>query len=245
MIFRTLLFSCRRAVSALACGLAASVATAQTPPAPQGVVNLSASASAEVARDLISLTLSTHREAADADTVQQQLKQALDAALAEARKAARPGQVDVRTGAFNVGPREGEKGAPTGWQGQAQLVLEGRDMAAIGQLAGRIQTMTVERVGYDLSRELRTRTEGEVSARAIAQFQARAADCARQFGYAGYTLGEVAVNAADTSPPHPMAMRAMKATRLAADAPLPLEAGFGTVTVSVSGSVQLTRRGLP
>jgi len=55
---------------------------------PQGVVNLSASASVDVARDLLSITFSTTREGSDAAAVQSQLKQALDAALAEARKAA-------------------------------------------------------------------------------------------------------------------------------------------------------------
>ncbi len=218
------------------------VAIPQNLPGPHGVVNLGASASVEVPQDLIGLTLAAHREAADAGTVQQQLKQALDAALAEARKAARPGQVDVRTGAFNVGLRYGDKGVPTGWQGNAELVLEGRDMAAIGQLAGRLRTMTVARVGYDLSRDARARNEGEATAQAIAQFQARAADAARLFGYAGYTLREVSVNAADASPPRPVAAMAMKRLdAVADDAPLPVEAGRATITVNVSGAVQLVR----
>lgn len=241
MISRPVFRSMRRAAGASLGMVLAGVASAQISPPPQGVVNLDASASAEVAHDLMSLLLTTHREAADADTVQQQLKQALDAALAEARKAARPGQLDVRTGGFNVGLRYGDKGATNGWQGSAELVLEGRDMTAIAQLAGRIRTMTVERVGHDLSRDLRARVEAEVSARAIEQFQARAADCARQFGYAGYAIREVAVNAADAPPARPLAARAMKAMGPAADAPLPVEAGSGTLTVTVSGSVQLTR----
>ena len=49
--------------------------------------------------------MTTTREGQDAATVQSQLKQALDAALAEARKAARPGQVEVQTGNFSLYPR--------------------------------------------------------------------------------------------------------------------------------------------
>ena len=230
-----------RAASAAFALLFAAGVGAQPAPPPQGVVNLSASAATEVPRDLMSVVLSARRDAADANTVQQQLKQALEAALGEARRAARPGQLDVRTGAFGVGPRYGEKGTPDGWQGSAELVLEGRDMAAIGQLAGRLQTMTVERVGYDLSRDLRSRTEGDVSARAIALFQARAADAARQFGYAGYTVREVTVDAANTPSMRPMAARVLKPATAGADAPLPAEAGLATITVNVSGSVQMTR----
>jgi hypothetical protein len=37
--------------------------------------------------------------------VQTQLKAALDAALAEAKKSAQPGQLDVRTGNFSLSPR--------------------------------------------------------------------------------------------------------------------------------------------
>ena len=79
-------------------------ARAETPP-PQGVLSLSASASVEVTKDLLAVTFSTTREGTDANAVQAQLKQALDAALAEAKKAARPGQVDVQTGNFSLFPR--------------------------------------------------------------------------------------------------------------------------------------------
>ena len=74
-------------------------------PPPQGVLGLSASASVEVTKDLLAVTFSTTREGSDANAVQAQLKQALDAALAEAKKAARPGQVDVQTGNFSLYPR--------------------------------------------------------------------------------------------------------------------------------------------
>ncbi|MDQ6680710.1 MAG: SIMPL domain-containing protein, partial [Pseudomonadota bacterium] len=119
---------------------------------PQGVLSLSTSASVEVPRDLLSVTFSTTREGADAAAVQSQLKQALDAALVEARRAAKPGELDVQTGNFALHPRYAPKGGITGWQGSAELVVEGRDMQAIGQLTGRVSTLTVARVGYGLSR---------------------------------------------------------------------------------------------
>ena len=74
--------------------------------APQNVVSLSAEASREVLQDRLSITLSVSREGTEAAAVQTQLRQALDSALAEARKAQRPnGLLDVRTGAFSLSPR--------------------------------------------------------------------------------------------------------------------------------------------
>ena len=103
---------------------------------PQGVVSLTSSASIEVVRDLLSVTFNTTREGADAAAVQSQLKQALDAALTETRKSAKPGQVEVQTGNFSLAPRYTNKGVVNGWQGSAELIVEGRDMQAIGQLSG-------------------------------------------------------------------------------------------------------------
>jgi predicted secreted protein len=230
-----------RVISGMALIAALQGAALADPPAPpQGVVNLQAGASAEVPRDLLAVTLSATREGPDAASVQTALKQALDAALAEARKAAKPGQVDLQTGNFALFPRYGKNNAISGWQGSAELQIEGRDMSAIAALTGRITTMTIARVNYSLSRELRDKTESDLAAQAIARYRARAADVAKQFGYAGYTLREVSVSSAEPNFPQPMPrMRAMAAS--ASDEALPVEAGKGVVTIVVSGSVQLTK----
>ncbi|MEO6030954.1 MAG: SIMPL domain-containing protein [Burkholderiaceae bacterium] len=221
--------------------LATAAAWADAPQAPQGVVNLSASASVEVTKDLLGISFSTTREGADAAVVQSQLKQALDVALAEAKKVARPSQLEVRTGNFSLTPRYTDKGVINGWRGSAELVVEGRDLPAISQLGGRITTLTIARVGYSLSRELREKSEAEVSAQAIARYRALAADYAHQFGYAGYAIREVSVSASEQGPVQPMPVMRMKAMSASADEALPVEAGKGLVVVSVNGSVQMTR----
>ena len=226
-------------VLALAALFCAAAVCAAEPASPSGVLNLAASAQAEVTRDLLAVTFTTSREGADAGAVQAALKQALDAALAEAKKAAKPGAVDVRTGNFSVHPRYAPKGQAMGWQGTAELVVEGRDLTAIGQLAGRITTLTVARVSQGLSREAREQVEGEVAAQAIRAFRAKAAAYAQQFGYAGFTVRDVHV--ADGGGVQPVLMRAGAAMSEAAAAPLPVEAGKAVVAVSVNGSVQMTQ----
>jgi len=219
------------------------LAQAQAAPAvaapPQNVVTLTATASVEITKDWLTIVFSTTREGTDAAAVQAQLKQALDAALTEARKQAKPGQVEVQTGNFALYPRYAPKGGITGWQGSTELIVEGRDTQAIAQLAGRVQTLTLARVNYSLSREARQKVEGDVSAQAIERFRARADAVSKQFGFGGYTVREVAVNT-ELPMGGPVPMMRMQASRaVAEDAALPTEAGKASVTATVSGSVQM------
>ncbi|HEY9223075.1 MAG TPA: SIMPL domain-containing protein [Variovorax sp.] len=222
------------ACAALAC---AGMALADTPP-PQNVLQLSASGTVEVQQDLLSMTLSTTRDAPEAATVQSQLKAALDAALTEARKSAQPGQLDVRTGNFTLSPRYTREGKINGWQGSTELVLEGRDFPRITQTANRITTLTVGGVGFGLSREQRAKVETEAQSIAIENFKQKAAELAKGFGFAGYTLREVSVNANEGGPLRPR-MMAAQAKSFSADAPVPIEAGKTSVVVNISGAVQL------
>jgi len=212
---------------------------------PDGVLGLSASASVEVQKDVLAITFSTTKDGADANVVQSQLKQALDVALTEARKASRPGgEVDVQTGNFALYPRyapptSSGRAAVSGWQGSAELVVQGRDVTAISQLSARITTMTIARVEYRLSREANERVEGEVAAQAIAAFRAKAAVYAKQFGHGAYAIREVTVQTSEPVPgPQPMMRMQMQAAGAAAEA-LPVEPGKALVSAHVNGTVQM------
>ncbi len=206
---------------------------------PQNIVQLSANAAVEVQQDILTINMSTTREAADANLVQTQLKTALDAALIEAKKTAASGQLDVRTGNFSLYPRYGKDGKINGWQGTTELVLEGRDFAKISAAAGKIQTLTIANVAFSLSREQRAKVETEAQHTAIDRFRAKAADIAKSFGLGSYTVREVTVSAGDQAyMPRPrMAEVSMKMAT--SDVSVPVEAGKSTVSVTVNGSVQL------
>ena len=210
------------------------------PAVPQNVVQLSAQGSVEVVQDLLTISLNTTRDGADAQTVQTLLKTALDAALTEAKKAAAPGQLEVRTGNFSLYPRYGRDGKPVGWQGTTELVLEGRDFVRISSTAGKISTLTLGNVSFGLSREQRNKVEVDAQAMAIERFKTRATDIAQGFGFTGYTLREVSVNANDQGySPRPRMLAMQAKSDMAVDASVPVEAGKTSVTVTVSGAVQL------
>lgn len=206
---------------------------------PQNVVQLSANASVDVAQDLMVFSMSTTRDGSDASAVQTQLKLALEVALSEAKKVINSGQLDVKTGQFSLSPRYGREGKINGWQGTVEMVMEGRDFEKISSTAGKIQSLSVAGVSFGLSRELRARVQTDAQARAIANFKVQAESIAKGFGFSGYTLREITVNANDVGQPFRPRMMAMESRAVMADAPVPVEAGKSTVQVTVSGSVQL------
>jgi predicted secreted protein len=219
--------------------LTAPPAWAELPAGAQNLLTLSATATIEVPRDLLSITFSTHREGPDAAAVQAQLMQALAAALAEARKQARPGQVEVSTGNFSLYPRPQPKGGPGLWQGMAELRVEGRDIEAITQLVGRIHTLSVAQVSYGLSREARDKVQAEVTAMAIARFRRQAEAQAKAFGFDSVSLRAVEVSASETGPPMPMYRAAAAEVAVGAAPPLPVETGKAEIGATVSGTVQM------
>lgn len=208
---------------------------------PANVLVISASGQLDVPQDWLTMNLTTSRDGGDAATVQTQLRQAVDAALAIAKPLAAAKQMEVRSGSFGVYPRHGSNGRITGWQGSAELVLEGRDFLRISSTAGKIPSMGIGQVAFSLSREAQQKLESEAQAMAIERFKAKAAEVAKGFGFNGYTLREVSVSSVDQGerPVYGRPMAAQAKVSMSSDAPLPVEAGKSQVTVTVSGSIQL------
>jgi len=120
----------RRSSMLLAAAMAVSgPALAQTAPEPANVVSLSASAFKDVPEDWLTMVVRATADASDAVSAQNQLKLAVEAALATLRPQAQPQQMEVRTGSFGIYPRHNNQGRVIGWQGSAEVVIEGRDFA--------------------------------------------------------------------------------------------------------------------
>ena len=189
------------------------------PPEPAQLLNLSASAVQQASQDWLRVVVRTTLDGADAMGVQRQLKKALDEALQQLGQQVQPRQLEVSTGAFGVQPRYSDKGRVIGWQGQADLVIEGRDFARIAQAVAQVPRMPVESAQFSLSREGRQKLEAEVQSQAVQNFRQRAQALARDFGFAGYTLRQVNVSSAER--PEPVAQARMMVTADAAPAPSP------------------------
>jgi predicted secreted protein len=228
--------------------LAASVAlmaqgafaqSAMMQPQPSGVLSLSAQASAEVPQDVVNITLFYEQETQDASSLTSTLNQRADAALREAKGV---DNVTARSGSFTVYPSTDRDGKISAWRGRTEVVLESKDFAAASKLAGKMSnSMQVGNVTFSLSPEAERAAGQKLSTEAIASFSSEAQASAQAFGYSNYSIREVNVGRNGSSPrPVMMMARSMNADAKMA-APMALEAGTSTVTVNVSGSVQMGR----
>ena len=210
---------------------------------PMNVVQLAAQGVVEVKQDWMTATLSATKDGRDAAAVQTQLQKAVEAAMTSLRADAQAGQMELSTGNFSISPRYGSNGKVEGWQGQADIVLQGRDFVRITQSAAKVQDMTLSGMGFGLSREAREKVEGEAQAKAIENFRQRAAAISKSFGFAGYSVREVSVNASGGGiRPMPRARAAsLNMAKMSSydAAPVPVESDRAEVSVSVNGSIQM------
>jgi len=205
---------------------------------PAGVLSLSAQASAEVTQDVVTITLFFEQEASDPGSLTTTLNQRADAALQKARGVA---GVSARSGQFSIFPAVDRDGRISTWRGRTEVVLESHDFAAASKLAGDISPlMQVGNVQFSLSPEAQRTAEQKLSSEAIASFREQATAATRAFGYSSYSIREVNVSQGGMMPRPVMMMSArVMSTDAKASPPMPLEGGTATVTVHVSGSVQM------
>ncbi|MFM0060436.1 SIMPL domain-containing protein [Paraburkholderia phytofirmans] len=224
------------AALALTPAMARAQSTGQYQPA--GVLSLNAQASAEVPQDVVDITLFYEQEASDPSALTSTLNQRADSAL---QKAKGVNGVTARTGSFSIYPSTDRDGRISAWRGRTEIVLESHDFAAVSKLAGQMASiMQVGNVQFSLSPEAQRAAEQKLTGEAIKSFREQAASSAQAFGYSGYSIREVNVghNGVMPRPVMMMSARAMGADAKSA-APVPIEGGTSTVTVNVSGSVQM------
>ncbi|MFT4434950.1 SIMPL domain-containing protein [Caballeronia sp. 15715] len=207
---------------------------------PSGVLSLAAQASADVPQDVVDITLFYEQEAQDPASLTSALNQRADAALRQAKGV---DNVTAHSGSFTVYPSTDRDGRISAWRGRTEVVLESKDFAAASKLAGKMSdSMQVGSVTFSLSPEAQRAAEQKLSTQAIASFKQQAQSSAQAFGYSGYAIREVNIGHNGSSP-RPVMM--MAARSMGADAkmsaPMALEGGTSTVTVNVSGSVQMNR----
>ncbi|MDR6501405.1 putative secreted protein [Burkholderia ambifaria] len=223
--------------------LASPAAHAQTAnphfPEPAGVLSLSSQASADVPQDIIHITLFYEQQAKDPGSLTSALNQRADAALSQAKGV--PG-VTAHTGAFSVYPSTDRDGKISAWRGRTEVALESRDFAAVSKLAGQLSNlMQVANVEFSLSPEAQRTAEQKLTTEAIKSFRARADEAAKAFGYSSYTIRDVNVGSGRNVQPYPrmMAMAAAPMDSAKMSAPIAVEGGKATVSVTVNGSVQM------
>lgn len=225
------------AALALPAGAAAQGISPPPVDPPSGVLSLDTSASTDVPADVVRISLFYEQQGNDPAALTQALNQHTDAALKLAR---RQDAVKVQTGSFSIAPANDRDGRIATWRGRSELVLESRDFAAASRLAGQLgTTLQVGDVSFSLSPEAQRQAENELTKQAIAAFRQQAMAATQAFGYSGFTVREVNVGHNGGYRPPRASSRMLYAAAKTQD--VPIEGGTSTVTVTVSGAVQMTR----
>ncbi|WER45260.1 SIMPL domain-containing protein [Cupriavidus sp. WKF15] len=229
----------KQLLAATLLGTSALVASAQTLPAPAGVLSLSAQAVTEVPTDVVHLTLAAEQEGAEPGAISSQLSTRTQAVINQAKRT--PG-VQAESGGFTIRPSTDRNGRISTWRGRSEVILQSRDFAAVSKLAGELANqMQVQGIAFSLSREARQAAEGKLTEQAVSAFREKAQSASKLFGYSSYTIREVNVNESGMVPPMPRMYGAAKAMMSDSAAPVPVEGGKTQVTVSVNGSVQMLK----
>ena len=206
------------------------------------VLNLDATVTSEVAPDLAVVTLAVVREGADVAALTQDVNQTLARAFAEAKSV--PSVVAANSG-YTTFPRYDSRGGQStrsGWQVRAEIILKSKDFAALGTLVGKLSaTLQIAGSSFEISPELRAREDAALIERGARAFQEKANAAVKAFGYAGYSIRQITLGQAGQSGvprPIPMARGAMVASD---SAPLPIESGRVSLSLTVNGSVQMRK----
>ena len=199
-------------------------------------VELQASARSELPNDEMVVQLAVERAGPAAEKLNDEVLNALNLALAKAKTV---DGVKARLGSVTTQPDWGPQGKRVGWRVRGVVVLEGKDLKATGALAGELAAdLQIAGVSFRLTEAARAREESRLLKEAAAAFNQRAKETAAAFGFGDFELRKLNVDHAAPNPPRPMQME-MRAATMAAPPAIPTDGGDATVTLSISGSVEL------
>lgn len=201
-------------------------------------LNLSADASSKVTNDEMVVSLSIERSGQDSTQITDAVVSALDEALKEA-KAVRG--VNARLSNVSTHPNW-DQNRKIGWVTQGGISLNSRDMKALSLLTEKLsRKLQLAGVQFRLSEERRTAEEKRLLQAAADNFNSKAAEATKAFGYKSYALGEVSIGQSGyVGGPRPMMME-MASAKSARFAALPTEGGDSEVSVNVTGKITLLK----
>ena len=205
------------------------------------VLDLDATVTSEVAPDLAVVTLAIVREGPDVAPLTKDVNEAMARAFADARTVP---AVTAANGGYSTFPRFDSRGGSntrTGWQVRAEVVLKSKDFDALGILVGRLsQSLQISGSSFEISPEVRARESASLTERGARAFLDKAQATTRAFGYAGYSIRHVTVGSPDLGRA-PRVQFAEAAVMAKSVAPMPIESGRVTLSLTVSGSVQMRK----
>lgn len=199
-------------------------------------IDLNANTSAEVENDLLIAVVFAEVEDNDQADAAAAVNESIAWAAGRAREVA---GIDIQTSNYNTRPVYANGRRIVGWVARQSLQLESADAEALSELLGELQQrVAIQSINYGLSDTARETAEEALIARALAQFNRRATLIASELGREGFKIVRLSVGSSGVNPAQFMDMSVRSVSALEFSAP-EIEAGRQTLTVNVSGTVEL------
>lgn len=196
-------------------------------------VHLSASAQTQIENDTVIATLYAQEEGSDsaqlADLVNNRISQAI-------RLVKQHDTIKLQTSSYNTSPVY-HNNKITGWRVRQNIRLESQDMTLMSQVLGSLQqSLFLQGINFNVSPELKNKTDDELIVEALKVFEARAKNITQQLGRKNYKIVDINVS---TSADH-YARRNYEVAAMASKIAAPsIEGGEQTIKVSITGQIEL------
>jgi predicted secreted protein len=198
-------------------------------------IHLDASASADVDNDRMIAAMFAQAENDEAAVAAVEVNRAITWALELVETYP---TVQVQTTAYYTSPIY-RNNAVRAWRVNQAIRLTSTDSSVLGELIGRLQErLQMQSVSYEVSDESRRSYIDQLTDNALGHFTERAARITATLGRDSYRLVQLSIQDNRHSPV-PIARGLAMAAEAVSSAPARLEAGTQTVTVTVSGEIEL------
>lgn len=199
-------------------------------------IDFQVEASREVANDRARAVLAVEGEDVDPAALADRINQTMAWALEKARAAE---GVEVRTGGYRTYPVH-EQGRIRRWRSQQELVLESAEPENLTALVGELQSrLALRAFDFEVSPELRRRTEDELVREVLAGFRARAEIVRNSLEASGYAIVRISVETSGGRPPVRPFAESMRAATVQGVAPPSVEGGTTELVVRAQGTIEL------
>jgi predicted secreted protein len=221
----------------LSCTLFGHIAAAAEPNARAQVtlVDLSVEASRNAPNDQARATAYLEASDTNAAELAKRVNRAIAAGFDTAK--AYP-QVKAKSGSTSTWPNYGKNGRSIeSWRMRSEIQLESRDIGQLSELLTKLQaTLAVSQLTLQPAPETRKKAEDDATLDAMQAFQSKAKLVAGGLGKT-YRLRQMSINSSGRIPLYATMKGAPMS--MASDAPMPVESGESSITISISGQIEL------
>lgn len=224
-------------------------AAAETDTLHYNMIEFAESANLEITRDTMTAYFSIASEGKDRATVNKAFQKKFN----DFNKVVQNNKLQTEILNRSASPRyeyNNGKRIQTGWEEIASFKVESKDFDAINRLIDEtLQSATLNRIGFSISKEKREAAVDQVSKAAILRFKDRAQDLAKTLGFSNYkivklNLGHIGNRSIDNGFARAKMMNAEAAMfkRSASDENNAIQApspGSEEISITVNGSVQM------